>query len=160
MKGLEDSCAAKPQGACCREKTPATEPEPELYYLPPCRPPCSSFDRAEAHLDELKRRSPISAARSRTRTLLRAQGDTPGALGGGKGLRPKPRPPRQLYPSHRPCNGAGDHAQATLAEAQLGAPDALPQPLVSLLSEGKLRAAEQRGRSLGARPSTPRACDF
>ena len=83
--------------------------------------------------------------------LLRTQGDTPGALKAFEracALNPALR----ASFTHRIAlaTALGDHAQATLAEAQLGALDALPQPLqivVSLLSEGKLRAAEQHCRA-------------
>jgi tetratricopeptide (TPR) repeat protein len=150
MKGLERQLrSGDAAGAlAAAEKTLATEPEPELHYFAAVAARYArAFDRAEAHLDELKRLQPdFGRAFQEQGHLLRTQGDTPGALKAFEracALNPALR----ASFTHRIAlaTALGDHAQATLAEAQLGALDALPQPLqrvVSLLSEGKLRVAE------------------
>ncbi|MGB0406137.1 MAG: sulfotransferase [Pseudomonadales bacterium] len=155
MKGLERQLrSGDAAGAlAAAEKTLATEPEPELHYFAAVAARYArAFDRAEAHLDELKRLQPdFGRAFQEQGHLLRTQGDTPGALKAFEracALNPALR----ASFTHRIAlaTALGDHAQATLAEAQLGALDALPQPLqrvVSLLSEGKLRAAEQHCRA-------------
>ena len=80
MKGSERQLQRMPQGPLPPQKTLATEPEPELYYLP-LSPPAmlELFDRAEAHLfDESSACSPISPASTRNKdTYFCAQGDTP-----------------------------------------------------------------------------------
>ena len=155
MKALEGQLrSGDAAGAlAAAEAALAQQPEGELHYFAAVAARyAGDFDRAQGHLDALKRLQPdFGRAYQEQGHLLRLRGDGAGALAAYEracALNPALR----ASFTHRIAlaKALGDHAQATLAEAQLGALDALPQPLqivVSLLSEGKLRAAEQHCRA-------------
>lgn len=130
---------------------PGAAPE-LLYFAAVAARYAGALDRAQGHLDALKRLQPdYGRAYQEQGHLLRLKGDGAGALAAYEracALNPALR----ASFTHRIAlaKALGDEAQGPLAEAQLSALDALPKPLqivVSLLSEGKLRAAEQHCRA-------------
>lgn len=155
MKALEGQLrSGDAAGAlAAAEAALAQQPEGELHYFAAVAARYGGdFDRAQAHLDALKRLQPdFGRAYQEQGHLLRAKNQPQQALRAYEracSLNPALR----ASFTHRIAlaKALGDQAQCALAEAQLAALDALPRPLqivVSLLSEGKLRAAEQHCRA-------------
>ena len=154
MKALEGQLrSGDAAGAlAAAEAALAQQPEGELHYFAAVAARyAGDFNRAQGHLDALKRLQPdFGRAYQEQGHLLRLKGDGPGALAAYEracALNPALR--ASFTQRIALAKAQGDSAHGALAEAQLAALDALPQPLqivVSLLSEGKLRAAEQHCR--------------
>jgi tetratricopeptide (TPR) repeat protein len=154
MKALEGQLrSGDAAGAlAAAEAALAQQPEGELHYFAAVAARyAGDFNRAQGHLDALKRLQPdFGRAYQEQGHLLRLRGDGAGALAAYEracALNPALR--ASFTQRIALAKAQGDSAHGALAEAQLAALDALPQPLqivVSLLSEGKLRAAEQHCR--------------
>ena len=154
MKALEGQLrSGDAAGAlAAAEAALAQQPEGELHYFAAVAARyAGDFNRAQGHLDALKRLQPdFGRAYQEQGHLLRLKGDGPGALAAYEracALNPALR--ASFTQRIALAKAQGDSAHGALAEAQLAALDALPQPLqivISLLSEGKLRAAEQHCR--------------
>ncbi len=138
-----------------------TEDEELLYLAAVSARYANAPEEAKAFLERLKRQQPdFGRAYQEQGHLLRTLGEDAAALAAYEracSLNPALR----ASFTHRVAlaRKLGDRAQEALATAQLEALDALPpalQLVVSLLSEGKLRAAEQRARAfLQGQPKHP-----